>query len=402
MKSTSLRLTKKAIDNFVYDGDGSGRDARWDTLLPGFGVRVYPTGRKAFLLSYRFHGRKRLMVVGDYGSMTLDQGRSRARKLMVSIEDGVDPLEQKRLDAGGKTVGELIDAYVERHAKKRKKTWKKDESRLRRHIPSSWKSRKVDTIEDWEINELHERIGGKAPYEANRLLEVVRKMFNLAPKWGYLKAHDPNPASSFEKFKERKRKRWLKPEELPPLVKAIDQEPNVYVRSALWLYMLTGVRRAELLEAKWTDIDWHRGVLGLPDTKSDEEQFASLSAPAMAILQAIPRIEKNPYILPGRKRGQHLVNLDKPWGRIRKAADLQDVRLHDLRRTVGSWMSQGGVDLNTVKDALRHQSISTTLIYAQLGADPAREAIEEHGRRILEAAGRKGPLAVVGGSDVEE
>lgn len=400
-KTTSLRLTKKAIDSFVYEGDGQSRDVRWDTTLPGLGVRAYPTGRKAFVLSYRFLGRKRLMVIGDYGPMTLDQARSRARKLLVGIEDGLDPLDQKRLAAEGRTFGELIDAYIERHAKPRKKTWAKDESRLRRHIPARWKSRKADSIDAQEIGTLHEKIGKGTPYEANRLLEVLRKMFNLAPKWGYLKPEAPNPAKGIEKFKERKRKRWLKPEELPALVKAIDKEANVYVRSALWLYMLSGVRKTELLEARWSDIDWTRGMLRLPDTKSDEEQYVALSAPALAILQAIPRMSKNPYILPGRKKGKHLVNITKPWGRIRKAAGIEDVRLHDLRRTVGSWMSQGGVDLNTVKDALRHQNISTTLTYAQLGADPARAAMEEHGRKVMEAAKRKGPLAVVGGTESE-
>ena len=136
----------------------------------------------------------------------------------------------------------------------------------------------------------------------------------------------------------------------------------------------------------------------MPHTKSGEEQSASLSAPALAIMQATPAIEGNPYLLPGGKKGHHIVNIGLPWSRIRRRAGIEDVRLHDLRRTVGSWMSQAGVDLNKIKDALRHSKITTTLIYAQLGEDAAREPMEAHGRRVLEAAGRRGPLVIVGGA----
>ena len=164
------------------------------------------------------------------------------------------------------------------------------------------------------------------------------------------------------------------------------------------LYLLTGLRKTELLRARRDDVDWNRGTLHLPDTKSGEEQSATLSGAALAILQSIPQQEGNPYFLCGAKPGHHLVNIEKPWRRIRKAAGLEDVRLHDLRRTTGSWLSQASVDLNLIREALRHQNISTTLTYARLGQDAARDVMEEHGKRILEAAGRHGPLVVVGGA----
>ncbi len=221
-------------------------------------------------------------------------------------------------------------------------------------------------------------------------------MFRLAKGWGFIELTAGNPAEGIERFKERKRKRWLKPEELPALAKAIDAEGNIYVRAVLWLYMLTGARKAELLGAKWEDVDWERGQLRLPETKAGEEQAVSLSAPALAILQALPRQEGNPYIIPGGKKGHHLVNLDKPWRQIRTAASLEDVRLHDLRRTVGSWLTQDGVDLNRIKEALRHADISTTLTYSRLHEDAAKPVMEEHGLRILEASCKHRPAAVAG------
>ena len=391
----ATKLTQRGIKSATYRG---GWDVRWDSAVPGLGLRIYPSGKKAFVLSYRAKGRKRLMVLGRYGAdLTLDKARTKAGKERGKLGDGIDPLEEKRAAGRGKTFGELIEDFMERHVEAQGlKTAKAIRRRLERNVPASWKSRHADAIEGWEIEELHQRIGKTRPYEANRFLENLRTMYRHAPRWKYVDPSALNPTDDIKKFKERKRKRWVKPEELPPLAKAIDAEPNIYVRAAIWLYLLTGLRKSELLEARRDDVDWERGQLRLPETKAGEEQVASLSAPALAILQALPRQEKNPYILPGAKKGRHLVNIDKPWRRIRTAAGVEDVRLHDLRRTVGSWLTQGGVDLNRIKDALRHAKIETTLVYARLGEDAAKPVMEEHGRRILEAAGKHRPAEVVG------
>ncbi len=225
---------------------------------------------------------------------------------------------------------------------------------------------------------------------ANRIIEVMCAMYGRAPRWGF--DVSTNPAESIDKFREVKRKRFVTEEELPALARAIDAEPNVYVRSALWVYLLSGARKSELLEARWDQIDWDRGILNLPDTKSGEAQTVALSKPAIAILRATPELEDNEHIFPGKKEGRHLVNIDKPWGRIRKAAAIEDVRIHDLGRTVGSWLTQDNVDLKKIKDALRRASISTTLTYARLGADPAREAMESHGEKVMQIAGKARPV----------
>lgn len=395
-----MNLTSRAITSFEYQG---GWDVRWDDAIPGLGVRIFPSGKKSYLLRYRAKGRRRYMTLGRVGAdITLAQARDRARKHRVEVRDGGDPLETRRAAARGKTFGDLLLTYLERHVEAQKlKTGAATKRRLERNIPASWKARNADSIAGWEIEALHQRIGKTKPYEANRFLEILRTMYRHAPRWLYLDADASNPTDGIKKFREQKRKRWVTPEELPAFATAIDGEPNIYVRAALWTYLLTGVRKSELLRARWDDVDWTRGTLKLPDTKSGEEQAVTLSAAALAILQSVPRLDGNPFILPGAISGHHLVNIDKAWRRVRKRAGVEDVRLHDLRRTVGSWLTQDGVDLVVVKDALRHANISTTLIYAQLGASPAREAMEDHGRRILEAAGKRGPREVVGGDAKE-
>ncbi len=438
-----MKLTKRLIDAFKYEG---GWDVRWDDEVPGFGVRIYPSGKKAFVLSYRVEGNKRLMVLGRFGAdLTLDQARNKAREERVKVRGGLDPLEEKKNEGQKKTFSGLADQYFAEHSKKHKRTWKEDERRLKQHIPPSWKKKKAADIAHSDIESLHSKIGtDRGRYEANRLLSLLRHMFRLARRWGFVDGNAANPAADVEKFKEHKRKRWVRPDEVPALAAAIDEESNVYVRSALWLYLLTGLRKTELLQTKRRDVDWGRGQIRLPLTKAGEEQYATLSAPALAIMQAIPELQGNTFLLPGARKGQHLVNISVPWRRVRKratvmlwatgpehspetailnrlrdelgrdptydecaeAADLEeielpvglcDARLHDLRRTVGSWLTQAGVDLNRIKDALRHADISTTLIYARLGEDAAREAMEDHGRRIMEAAGRNERVGVAGG-----
>ena len=449
----TVKLTIRSVKAARYEGDRSNRYFIWDTELRGFGLRVYPSGRKAFVLSYRTHGRKRLMVLGDFGTFTVDQARDRAGKKLRMVRDGKDPMEEDRKAAQGQTFKDLKRKYLEEHAKVHKKTWEADARRLGLterpskatcRVPGKWDTRLASSITRGDVSALHAKLGKDHPYEANRLLEVLRKMFNLARVWefpGFEDATKINPAEGIKRFPERKRKRFVQPHELPLLAKALDAEANIYVRAAIWLYILTGVRRSELLTAKWDQVEWEARRLRLPETKSGDEQHASLSGPALAILQGIPKEEGNPHILPGARKGKSLVNIAKPWGRIRRngtlalwaedekvagvikslrgklnrdpkyaevlaeavrrkidlAGGLLDVRLHDLRRTVGSWMSAADVDLNKIKDALRHANIATTLTYARLGEDSSRDAFEGHGRRILEAAGEHGPLKVLEG-----
>ncbi len=216
----ATKLTQRGIKSATYRG---GWDVRWDSAVPGLGLRIYPSGKKAFVLSYRAKGRKRLMVLGRYGAdLTLDAARTKAGKERGKLGDGIDPLEEKRAAGRGKTFGELIEDFMERHVEAQGlKTAKAIKRRLDRNLPASWKSRHADAIEGWEIEELHQRIGKTRPYEANRLLENLKTMYRHAPRWKYVDPSALNPTDDIIKFRERKLKRWVKHEDLPPLAIAI-------------------------------------------------------------------------------------------------------------------------------------------------------------------------------------
>lgn len=403
------KLTNKKAKAESYKGDGTRAHFVWDSVITGMGLRVYPSGKKAWVMSYRIKGKKKLLVLGRFPVMLEKGARISASDNLALVRKGIDPLEEKRRKARGESFGDLIDTYLEQHSAG-KKSGDADHRRLNSHIPRSWRSRGVESITRAEFRKLYREIGKDRPYEANRLQALVRHLFNWAAEQSpsYISRDamrdgwkNPAVVPKESKFKEHARKVWVRPEQLPNLAAAIDVEPNIYVRAVMWLYLLTGARRSELLTARREHVDWETKRLRLPDTKAGEEQFIPLSGPALAILQGIPEEEGNPYLFPGAKKGRPLVNISKPWQRIRAKAGMPDVRLHDLRRTVGSWLSSDNVDLNRIKDALRHADLSTTLIYAQLGDESARDALEDHGKRVLERAGKHGPLKVLDGGKSE-
>lgn len=391
-----MKLTQSKIPQLKHPGGGNRAMIFWDDSLPGFGVRVYPSGRRSYVIIYRTeNGLKRWLTVGPCNVLTLAEARDAARRLFASIIEGEDPLEDRNKKRSGDTVADLCTAYLNRHAKAHKKTWDEDESRINRHILPIWGAKAANSITTDQVAKLHSKIGSKTPYEANRTLQLVKTIWNLGQKWGYVHSDTKNPTNGVQKFKEKKRDRWVTPQELPKVTKAIESESNPYLRAAFWLYLLTGVRKSELLNATWADVDLARKELKIPETKAGRIHYVPLSSPAVELLRTLPRVQGNPYVLPGIVDGRPLVNIDKPWRRIRKAAGIEDVRLHDLRRTVGSWMAADGASLVVIGKALDHSNPQTTQIYARLGQDPVRDALERHGTKIMGAVEGQGQTASV-------
>ena len=379
--SSAIKLTKKIIDSLICEKDW---DVRWDSELPGFGIRLYSGGKKSFVLSYRVMGQKKLMVIGSYGVLTLDEARNITKAKLVELIQGKDPALEKQKKPKSLSMYEFANLYMENYAKKHKKSWSEDQRRLEKNILPTLSNRKIQSITRNDILSIHNIMGTRAPYEANRTIRLLSKMFEIAKEWNYLDHSNGNPAKGIKLFKEEKRDRWLTHNELPQLIEAVDKEQNLYARIAIWLYLLTGMRKSELLTAKWTDIDFERKELRLNDTKAGRVHYVPLSEAAVDLLSRVPKLEDNPYIIPGNIKDKHMVNISKPWLRIRKAAALEDVRLHDLRRTVGSWLAQSGNSLHLIGKVLNHSNQSTTAVYARFAQDDVRNALEGHGKMLME------------------
>ena len=259
----------------------------------------------------------------------------------------------------------------------------------RLYVLPSLGRRSISEVTRADIARLHHEMSPK-PYQANSTLAMLSKFFGWAEKHG-LRPDGSNPCRHVDKYREARRERFLSPAELARLGDALreaerDNSATPWAIAAIRLLSFTGARRNEILSLRWEHVSEEHGCLMLPDSKTARKAI-HLSAPAIALLQTIPRIEGNPYVICGEKVGQHLVNVEKPWRRIRKAAKLEDVRLHDLRHSFASVAASGGQSLVVIGKLLGHSQPATTARYAHLADDPVKAASDAVGRHIAAAMG---------------
>ena len=382
------KLRQDNVRSLPYVGAAGGKSQciYWDLLLPSFGLRKYPNGRGSYVCTYRFQQRKRLVDLGRSDGMTLEQARRKARAYFGAAADGKDPrseLDEMRASA---TVKTLATVYIERHAKLKKKTWKTDEAVLKQLVLPRFGAHLAAAITRADVAGIHAEYGKAHPYGANRLVGIVRKMYNVGRQLGIVPEEMRNPGTEIPQFPERKRRRYVTPAEMPALAAAIDDDPNEYAGHAFWLLLLTGIRRNEVLGAKWADIDWDNRTLFIGKTKNGEPVLTPLSRAAIVRLKMIPRLADNSYIICGAIPGQPLAYLDAMWRRIRAETGFHDLRIHDLRRTVGSWLVRDGVSLHLVGAVLNHKDQKTTAGYAYFQTEDRQRVLDRHGRNIVEIA----------------
>ena len=371
------RLTKRAVD--AAEAEGSSWSWLGDDEVPGFGVLVYSSGTKAFALRYRTRsGRQRMMKLGQYGELTVQEARDMARKEKVRVLDGDDPrAEREREAAGVRTVGDLAGRWLEEHAKPHRKSWEEDERRVESRIRPLFGRLPLEDLTPERLASWHRKIGQDSPVEANRCLETLRAAWSWADRHELLPEGLRNPAGRVQRFRERSRDRWLRREEIERLMDATRKEGDLHAGAAIPLLLLTGLRKGELLSARWEDVDLERREIRLPETKSGEAQVRLLPSPAVQILRELPRYGESPFVFPSPTDPRtHRKDIKPQWQRIRKAAGLEDVTLHDLRRTAGSFMAQAGVPLQVIQHVLGHSHPGVTRLYARLASENEREALE--------------------------
>ena len=389
-----MSLTKRTIDAAKYAGDGNARCVFWDDDPVGLGVRVYPSGRKAFIVSYRnASGVKRLATLGDFGTLTLDEARRRARKLLVAVEDKTDPVTEKRrqrLEARTGTVETMFRTYVEARTRDPHRPMKRPKAVLwygTKFVFSRFGSRPWRDVRRSEVREWH--AGVAKPYNANRALQALRAAFywrlwqeDDAPGDRRRESDTRNPCAGIDLRPETTRQVRLELADLPKLDKAISSETDdPYLRAYFRFVIATGCRRGEALGLRWADVelpddDDAAGSATLRETKGGTDHTIALSGYAAKQLRALKRIKDNPFVFVGRVHGTHLQEPSKAWHRIRKAAGLEHLRIHDLRRSFGSWLGDAGFTSKQIGTALGHRSDITSRVYMALGDQSKRSAVE--------------------------
>ena len=354
----------------------------WDCALAGFGVRVYPSGRKVYVVQTRAGGAPRRVTIGVHGALDAERARKRAEAVIDIIKAGGDPAAP----AGGLTLADLAARYMTGHvaANCNAHTAGIYRGSLDNHILPALGAMPLASVGREEVAALHHRLRDR-PRAANRALAILAKMFSLAEDWGMAQEGD-NPCRGVRKYKERRRARFLAPGEYRRLGAVLAEAEaggwaSASAVAALRLLMLTGCRLNEILTLRWDDVDRAAGEFRLRDGKTGG-RMVPLTPTAEAVLAGIPRLPGDPWVIAGRAPGTRLVSLTAEWYRIRARAGLGDVRIHDLRHSYATRALSSGESLTMIGRLLGHADIASTLRYAHLAQGAERESAARVGHSI--------------------
>ncbi len=386
MSSNRFNFTDNRLHNIHPSPEGK-RLYFYDIKTPGLRLQVTPAGTLSFQFQARGKQQGRIVTttIGRYPAMTINQARGKAVELMNATLDGQDIEERARQVRQEFTFDNLFNLWLEHFAKPHKKSWDEDERRYKLYINKPFGNKKLSWFTHTKIRQWHQGITKiqkqrapkgttVSPTTANRALALLNTVFNQA-------APDiPNPCKGVSKFREQSRDRWLTPNELGRFFAALEapQTPELS-RDYILLSLFTGARRSNVLAMKWTDVDLGRKTWTIPakESKNGVAMSVPLVDQSLDVLVRRKETASSIFVLPSDKsKTGHYVTPTKAWSSLIKRAGLQGIRLHDLRRTLGSHMAADGTSLYLIGKALGHKHQSTTQVYARVNLDPVRNAME--------------------------
>ena len=370
-------LSNRAVGKLVVEKD----TVFWDRELTGFGVRVYPTGSKVYIAQARGPEGPKRVAVGLHGVINADEARKRAAYIIARIKAGEEAIPKPMKPVGGPTVAELCTRYMEEYVAVRCKpgTAALYRSVIDRHVLPALGRVPLAALSRAQVAEFHERLY-ETPTVANTALRVLSSMHRLAAGWGMVPEGASNPCKALVKYPERRRERFLTDSEFTRLGEALDEAEarggaSASAVAAIRLLALTGCRRSEVLGLRREDVDIEEAEVRLPDSKTGARAVA-LPPQAVELLTSLLSAHDGPWVIPGRKPGTRLANIDEAWRAIRERAGLEGVRLHDLRHSYASRALALGEALPVIGKLLGHSRLETTARYAHLARDSVRKSVE--------------------------
>jgi len=392
------KVTKRSVDALRPDG----RTAfLWDRELPGFGIKLTAGGRKVYVFKYSIRGGSRRITIGRHGAAwTPAIAREEALRLCAEVAAGGDPATARKEARSAPTVAEFAERFTAEHVrpKLRPSSARSYEDILKRSIVPTLGRNKLADVTRADVTRLHLALAA-TPFRANRTIATLSKMFTLAERWG-LRPDNSNPCRHVERFREPRRERYLSEAELARLGKALasaEQKKTAPISAvaAIRFLLLTGRRLGEALALQWRDVDLERGAVRLRDSKTGQKAFP-LAPAALQVLASQARVEGNPHVFPGKLAGRPLGDLQHNWYRIRKAANLEDVRVHDLRHAYASSAACSGEALTIIGALLGHTTPGMTARYAHLSDDARRAAANRIGANLARALASSDPAPAPG------
>ena len=374
MQTNKLNFTKKILETLSLPLKGK-RTFYYDTKVRGLGISLTDKGSITFIVYRKVNGKPERITLGRYPDLSIENARAKAFEINSQIAQGKNPNQEKNKLRAELTFKELFELYLERYAKPHKKSWSNDYNQYRLYL-SHWDKRKISSIHKSDIEAIHAKIGkNHGPYVANRTLSQLSTMFNKAISWGW---DGSNPAIGVKKFREISRERFLQGDELPRFFKALEEESNRNLADFFMLGILTGARKGNLLTMRWQDVDFDQATWRIPETKNGSSHLVPLSPEAIDILKKRFKLKENDWVFSSAtSKSGHLEEPKSAWKRILQRSNLKDLRLHDLRRTLGSWQAATGANSYVIGKSLGHKTQQAAAIYARLNIDPVRASVEK-------------------------
>ena len=382
------RLQRMSLSNRVVDRlSAEGKDViYWDRDLPGFGVRVYRSGARVYLVQGRGPGGSKRIAVGRHGVISADEARRRGAMLLTRIKAGEEPEPRSGAEAEP-TVAELAKRYLSEHVAVRCKpnTARGYRQVIDTHVLPVLGKLPISALGREHVADLRYRLR-RTPTAANQAVETLSRMLNQAEAWG-LVPPGGNPCRFVAKYRTRRLERFLTEEEFRRLGGTLDTleaegRVPVHAAAALRLLMLTGCRCSEIMTLRWDDVHLEANEIRLRDSKTGP-RVVPLSPGATRVLESLPRAAGNPWVIAGRRPGMRLTHIAYHWYRVRERARLDDVRIHDLRHSFASRALALGESLSMIGKLLGHSKIQTTARYAHL----ARDSVKESAARVAASIG---------------
>jgi integrase len=403
-KPRKFNFTKHAIAALPIPSDGE-RVGYNDTKIPTLGVLVSYAGTRTFFWFRKVRGRRTYRTIGDFPDLSIENARdaanewnSKLAKWKASGYEGPSPFEKRR----DLTLGSVLEDYIERHVKSEAKNPDRSIYGLRwgfKKYLNNWSNRKLSTIDETQVLKLYQDTKKVGLFTANRLIQMLRALFNWAEAHMHWKGGNPARIKLTSEKKYR-RSRFLQQAEIPRFFAALKYRPEKKSRSKershrdlqdfVILSLWTGARMTDVLSMQWKSLNFELLNWTIPDSKSKVPYVAPLVREAVACLQERRKlVGDSQWIFPGEGKSGHLSGFKHTWPALLKRAKIADFRIHDLRRTLGSYMAIGGAPLLVIGKALGHESLGATPIYAQLQDAPVRQAVEGAVRGILAASVEK-------------
>lgn len=361
----------------------TGHKITYDSELKGFGLRVTAKGARAFILNYRSGGQERRLTIGSYPEWSAAAARKQAEELKRQVDLGEDPMARRHEDRASLTVSEVCALYEERHLpRKRPSSQRNDRAMIHTIIIPALGRAKAKSVSYTDVEKLHRDLSRRAPFRANRVVALLSRIFSLAIRWEIVRE---NPAAKVERNPEQPRARYLDDTELHRLLSALETFEDKRVVNAVRLLALTGARKSEVLSSTWPQFDLERGYWVKPAATVKQARLhrVPLSETTVGLLREMRGSSlSDSFLFPGRVADKPLTEIKKGWARICEIAQLEGVRVHDLRHTYASLLASEGMSLPIIGALLGHTQSQTTQRYAHLLDDPLRAATSRIGKMM--------------------